>query len=328
LISALWKLAALAGAILMLGAASTASAETYEAKRWTKCPDNKRNGGSYDGVGRVYIACGEGKRAFVLVLDANGQKLREIKTRTTVSDVAATADAGLLYLARGAKTTLRLKREGGKYLRDPSWDPEPYPTYPGSDPVTPTGHFIATDAAGDVYVADGAAGGRLYHRVLRYEADGDLQTQFGDYSSNGAQDRFISLHGLAVTPDGSQVFTADGASNSRIVRWDEDGGTYEPSGFALGAIGEFGCGTNTGGGLIWDDKLASPYDVALDTAGDLYVLNTTCHEVLRFRHDGTFVTGNRVGAEGKTKRPHGFAVGADGARIYVAHSNRRLRLLP
>ena len=245
-----------------------------------------------------------------------------------MSDVAATADASLLYLARGTKTTRRLKLEGGKYVRDPSWSPDPYPTYPGSDPVTPTGHFIATDAAGDVYVSDGAAGGRLYHRVLKYEADGDLVTQFGDYSNNGAENRFISLHGLAVAPDGSQVFTADGASNSRIVRWDEDGGSYEPSGFTLGVIGQFGCGTSTGGNLIWGGKLASPYDLALDTAGDLYVLNTTCHEVLRFRDDGTFVTGKRVGVEGRTKRPHGFAVAADGSRVYVAHSNRLLRLLP
>jgi Ca2+-binding RTX toxin-like protein len=219
-----------------------------------------------------------------------------------------------------------VKQPNGSYTLDAAWNLATYDYF--GTPKTPTGQFITVDGAENVYVADGSFGGNFTHRVVKYTSAGAFVTQFGDQSSSGSADTFYGLHGLVVTPDGSKIYTADG-NNSRVVRWDRQAnGTYSRNAFQLGTTQVVGCATTGAGAPNWQNQLASPYDVALDSAGDLYVLNTTCHEVLRFRADGTFVTANRIGVDdaGVTNRPHGFAVARDGNRIFVSQSDKRLVL--
>ena len=305
----------------------SAEAETYSASAWTECAHGPRNSGSYDNAGNLYIPCGTGATAKIFVYDANGQKTGEITPGFTVSDVAPSGDGARLYLARGELTPERLVRQvNGTYTLDAAWNLATYDYF--GTPKTPTGHFITVDSAENVYVADGSFGANFTHRVVKYTSAGVFVTQFGDQSSSGSADTFYGLHGLVVTPDGSKIYTADG-NNSRVVRWDRQvNGSYARNAFQLGTTQEVGCATTAAGVPDWQNKLASPYDVALDSSGDLYVLNTTCHEVLRFRADGTFVTANRIGVDdvGITNRPHGFAVARDGNRIFVSQSDKRLVL--
>src|SRR5690606_21022745 len=63
--------------------------------------------------------------------------------------------------------------------------------------------------------------------------------------------------------------------------------------------------------------LAAVYDVSLDRAGNLYVLNTTCKQVLKFSPGFGRLLANLdvrvMAAEPNGPRPHGMAVAADGS---------------
>jgi DNA-binding beta-propeller fold protein YncE len=69
---------------------------------------------------------------------------------------------------------------------------------------------VAVDAAGDVFVSDAAA-----HRIRRVAADGTVNTIAGDGVAGfkdgaGGEARFFGQEGLAVTPDGKNLYVADG----------------------------------------------------------------------------------------------------------------------
>ena len=72
---------------------------------------------------------------------------------------------------------------------------------------------LAVDAQGILYVADGWNG-----RVQVYDSTGAYLTTIGGSSSN-RPDQIGDAWGIAVSPDGSQVYVADYSDNSRIQRY-------------------------------------------------------------------------------------------------------------
>lgn len=198
----------------------------------------------------------------------------------------------------------------------------------GSTIFAPKGQFVATDSAGRVYLADGYWSANNTHTVLVYEPNGDLVTRFGEWMEDSwALGAFYwALGGVAVTDDGSTVYTTE-AGNNRVQRWTRQlDGSYLPA----STFGGTAANNPTREGFCdydgWLGWFAAPYDVALDGAGNAYVINTTCKQVLRFAPGFGALQANldvRLGT-GTHPRPHGFAVGRDGT-VYVGENQFALR---
>jgi hypothetical protein len=222
------------------------------------------------------------------------------------------------------------RQADGSYAADASWTAKRYQMWPGSW-YTPSGYFIATDAAGNVYVADGTWGANQTNAVIKYDSAGTYVTHFGDYTKGWERGMFHwALGGLAVSASGSTIYTSE-IGNNRVQRWTHtgDGVGYRVASDA-DLFGSSAANNADRAGYCdyagWRGTLAAPYDVALDGADNLYVINTTCKQVLSFAPNFGPMRANldvRV-AGGDYPRPHGFTVGRNGA-VYVGENQRVLR---
>ena len=162
----------------------------------------------------------------------------------------------------------------------------------------PTG--IATDATGNVYVADYSN-----HCIRVFNSTGDYVATWGSYGFwNGQFDRPT---GIATDMSGN-VYVSD-YYNHRIQKFDSTGAF-------LTTWGAYG----TGNGQF--DK---PWGIAVDTAGDIYVADYNNHRIQKFDSAGTFVTawGSEGSGSGQFNGPICIAVDAAGY-IYVSddYNNR------
>ena len=124
---------------------------------------------------------------------------------------------------------------------------------PGSGP----GQFniprgVAVDSSGNVYVAD--AGN---NRVEKFTSAGTFITAWGSFGSGNGN--FSTSRGVAVDSSGN-VYVAD-ASNNRVQKFTSNGTYISQLGCASGA-----CSSGTGNG-----QFNSPYGVAVDSSGNVYV---------------------------------------------------------
>ena len=167
---------------------------------------------------------------------------------------------------------------------------------------------VAVDRAGNVYVLD--AGN---HRVQKYGPSGDLITSWG---SRGVTDgQFVRPTGLAVDGDGN-VFVSQlgglagsGLAPPQVQKFDASGAFVTKWGSYGSAPGQF----------------QDPLDVAVDTHGDVYVIEN--HGVIqRFDSSGAFVTawGEFGSADGYMHSPKG--IGVDPAdNVYATDANNGIQ---
>jgi prepilin-type N-terminal cleavage/methylation domain-containing protein len=221
---------------------------------------------------------------------------------------------------------------------------------------------VAVDAAGVMYVAD-----RLNHRIRRITPAGEVTTIAGGTQGfadgTGAAARFDHPAGITLGPDGN-LYVSD-YMNNRIRRVALDGAVTTfagpspfswPSGLAFdrngmlyvadwnnhrirvvtpnGVVSTF-AGSGIGGTLDGPAAAArfqQPADVAVDDAGDVYVVDYASHRVRRISN-GVVTTlagstqgfADGVGPEARFNLPYGIAVDAVGA-VYVADfNNHRIR---
>jgi hypothetical protein len=183
----------------------------------------------------------------------------------------------------------------------------------------PTG--VAVDAAGNVYIADPGN-----HRVRKVSTSGTITTVAGNgspgFSGDGGPATNASLDGLrgvAVDAAGN-LYIADWV-NSRVRK-------VSTSGMITTVAGSGTYGFSGDGGPATDASLSSPYGVAVDAAGNLYIADAGNSRVRKVSTSGTITTVAGSGTYGFSgdggpatnaalSSPQGVALDAAG-NLYIA----------
>ena len=242
-------------------------------------------------------------------------------------------------------TTVKKLKLGpdGNYTVDNSFTLEKFPY--GADaqgPIlrTPQGYRIATDDAGNLYVAQGffVPEHQTFNTVIKYDTDGKYVTRFGEEVTGNLnqaisweQGRFKVLAGIAVTGDGSSVFTTE-TTNGRVQRWDRNDVTGQYTSKAMwGNSFADDPDRNPDTGVRPD--LLAPFDIGLDDDGNVYVLSTTESKIVKYDRDGHKIVQMFMGDNNTPDtftpnvRSHGIAVTAAGDAISI-ENGRMMHLVP
>jgi len=183
-----------------------------------------------------------------------------------------------------------------------------------------TPYGVAVDSAGNVYVADNGN-----HTIRKVSAAGVVTTLAGLAGSGGSADgtgsaaRFSLPNGVAVDSAGN-VYVAD--FNNHTIR------KVTPAGVVTtlaGRAGSFGSADGTGGAA----RFIFPTDVAVDSAGNVYVADTGNYAIRKVTAAGVVTTlaGNAgvsgsadgAGSVARFYRPSDVVVDNAG-NLYVADS--------
>jgi HYR domain/NHL repeat len=164
--------------------------------------------------------------------------------------------------------------------------------------ITP--RAIATDSAGNVYVAD------QNDRVQKFDSSGVFQSKFATGGSNAGA--VIAASGVAVDSMGNIYVTdSDPDRSSGMVQKFNSSGTFV-----------LAWGTQGGG----NGQFQGAGGVAVDSANNVYVVDIGNHRIEKFTSVGGFITqwGGMGAGNGQFNGPQGVAVDpAD--NIYVADTN-------
>lgn len=171
--------------------------------------------------------------------------------------------------------------------------------------IAPRG--IATDSAGNVYVADQNT------RVQKFNSSGVFQFKFATGgSSTGA---VVAPFGLAVAASGD-IYLTDGfseRSNGYVQKFNSSGTFVTSWGTAGSGSGQFI--TGAGG-------------AAVDSAGNVYVADPGNHRIQKFTSAGSFISsfGGSGSGNGQMSGPFGVAIDASD-NVYVADTgNHRVQV--
>lgn len=202
----------------------------------------------------------------------------------------------------------------------------------GGGAVAPEG--VATDPAGNVYVADDGP-----NVILKISPSGAISTLAGSDRGGvagcydapgqpGSAAYFFGPRGL-VLDSNSNVFVADSVcSNVRRIT---------PSGAVstfVGALNDGFSGYGSVDGTGTDARFNAPQGVAIDSAGNLYVTDTRNHTIRKVTPQGvvstlaglagSFGTADGAGDQARFRNPTGIAVDAAG-NLYVTDFDTRVR---
>jgi hypothetical protein len=162
---------------------------------------------------------------------------------------------------------------------------------------------IATDAAGDVYVAD-----TLNHRIQKFSSSGSFRMKWGSQGTGNGQ---FNYPGSVATDAAGNVYVAD-MGNHRIQK-------FSSSGSFVTKWGSYGKG---------DGQFAGLGDLATDASGNVYVTdsiegpnNTIAgHRIQKFGASGSFIT---KWSGSLPNVPSGLATDASG-NVYVGSGDTGL----
>jgi DNA-binding beta-propeller fold protein YncE len=185
----------------------------------------------------------------------------------------------------------------------------------GPSGFTPWG--IAVDPQGSVYVTD-----LMAHTVYKFSPDGELRLSWGGLGT--ADGQFTGPTGVAVSPQGEiyvvdslgyrvQVFTPDGEF---LLKWGSFCSLYTHPGR--------GCRDPDGAGPLemGDGQFESPWGIAFDSQGRVYVADSANKRIQVFTPDGKFLFKWGKFGRGPAEFDNPVGIAIDGRdHIYVADLN-------
>jgi len=245
-------------------------------------------GVAVDGAGNLYIA------------DSNNHRIRKVSSSGIIITVAG-GGAGIFSGDGGPATSAAISLPYG----------------------------VAVDGTGNLCIAD-----FFNHRIRKVSPSGIITTAAGSGAGGPAGDggpatnaQLFNPAGVAVDGSGN-LYVADSSSN-RIRR-------VTPSGIITTVAGTGAGGFSGDGGPAISAQLYSPYGVAVDSSGNIYIADSFNNRIRRVAPSGiiTTVAGTGVGGfsgdgapaiSAQLYSPYGVAVDGSG-NIYIADSfNDRIR---
>jgi sugar lactone lactonase YvrE len=220
---------------------------------------------------------------------------------------------------------------------------------------------IATDSAGNVYVSDLGDGSAENDQIRKFTSSGEFLVRWG--SEGSGDPRLFNPWGLAVDSGGFvyvadtanhyvKKFSSTGAFSAKIgAPGSGDGEFTGPWGVAVDSAGnvyatdfDFGETVNriqkfkpSIGPYVFDGKwgvtgsepgkFKQPYDIAVDTAGSVYVCDNRNNRIQKFDSEGFFLAqwGGAGSEDGQFVFPEGIATDPNG-NVYVADTgNNRIQ---
>ncbi|MEZ4850416.1 MAG: IPT/TIG domain-containing protein [Bacteroidia bacterium] len=223
---------------------------------------------------------------------------------------------GHFYIADRANHRIRKITQGGD-VSTFAGDVQGYEDGQGTAAKFKAPGDIVMDANGDIIVVD-----EQNNRLRKIDAQGNVTS----FSGNGQTYQYNNPSGIAIAPNGN-LFVAD-TYNNRILK-------VSPNGtFTIFAGGGTVPGYADGVGA--DAKFSSPTDVAVDSAGNVYVADRNNGMIRKITPNAvvTTIAGNLTsgyedgqGSAAKFKSPTSITMGPDG-NIYVADLlNHRIRMV-
>jgi hypothetical protein len=187
----------------------------------------------------------------------------------------------------------------------------------------------AVDSAGNIYIADTSN-----NRIRKVDTSGNISTVAGNgtqgYSGDGSVATSAELYspfGVAVDSAGN-IYIAD-SSNNRIRKVDTSGNISTVAGNGTGGYGG-------DGGAATSAELNSPYGVAVDRAGNIYIADYANNRIRKVDTSGTISTVAGNGTQGysgdgsaatsaELNSPGGVAMDSAGNIYILDSSNNRIR---
>jgi DNA-binding beta-propeller fold protein YncE len=176
---------------------------------------------------------------------------------------------------------------------------------------------IAVDRVrGYIYVVDSAN-----FRVQKFDLSGEFIMQWGGFGSGDGQ--FYFARGVAVDQNDGFVYVVD-MGNHRIQKFDTSTNVLPQLITKWG--GGLGPGHASNPQAQEAGYLRSPWGIAVDGHGDVYVTDTGNQRVQKFDRDGNFITqwGGFGNGDGQFNFPYGIAVDAKGSVFVVDSGNTRV----
>ena len=239
-----------------------------------------------DGAGNVYI------------MDENALALRRVAPDGTIATVASVGGdelavnaAGDVYISSSEGNTVYKVAVDGTITTvagngNPGYSGDGGPAT-SAELQLPLG--VALDSIGNLYIADYGNS-----RVRKVGVDGTITTVAGNgtssYSGDGgpATNAQLGPRGVAVDASGN-LFIAD-AANKRVRKVAVGGTITTVAGNGAVYLGDGGPATSA--------QLNSPYGVALDAAGNLYIADSGDYRIRKVAADSTITTVAGNGAAG------------------------------
>ncbi len=177
---------------------------------------------------------------------------------------------------------------------------------------------VAVDRVrGYIYVVDSAN-----FRVQKFDPLGEFIMQWGSFGNNDGQ--FYFPRGIAVDPSDGAVYVVD-MGNHRIQKFDTSTNVLPQLITKWGGSSEAGHASSPQAQEA--GQLRSPWGIAVDGNGDVFVTDTGNQRVQKFDREGNFITqwGGFGGATGQFNFPFGIALDPRGAVFVVDSSNTRVQ---
>lgn len=177
---------------------------------------------------------------------------------------------------------------------------------------------IAIDRVrGYIYVVDSAN-----FRVQKFDMSGEFIMSWGSFGNGDGQ--FYFPRGIAVDQADGTVYVVD-MGNHRVQKFDTSTNVLPQLLTKWGGSSEAGHASSP---LAQEaGQLRSPWGIAVDDQGDVYVTDTGNHRVEKFDREGNFIAqwGGFGGGDGQFNFPYGIVVDSRGSVFAVDSGNTRVQ---